>query len=278
MSPKIQLYKDATEKTRFRIRADNNRIVATGEAYEQYTSAINGIRSIQKNCKAPIEDLTIESGPKVQNPKYQIYKDTSGEFRFRLKAANGEIIAQGEGYESKDGALNGIDVIRRCDTAEIEDPHAKKTVLEPDLPVENETPKPPPVTAIITQVKTEAPMLHVEDKEAPLLGPVDTVLDFYPAPANIAKGEKTVFSGKLYRTNTNKGISDAKIRIWEKDRSILGNDYLAFGKTTEDGSFTIFWKARPLAWRKNTGNIFAEFNGNEKAKPSKSAIQTITIT
>src|SRR5512135_1249838 len=131
MSPKIQVYKDAAEKTRFRIRADNNRIVATGEAYEQYASAISGIRSIQKNCKAPIEDLTVEGGPKVPNPKYQIYQDASGEFRFRLKAANGEIIAQGEGYESKDGAINGIDVLKRCDTAEIDDPFAKKLAAEP---------------------------------------------------------------------------------------------------------------------------------------------------
>lgn len=109
------------------------------------------------------------------------------------------------------------------------------------------------------------------------MGPVETVLDFYPAPANITKGERIAFSGKLYRTNTSKGIPDAKIRIWEKDSSILGNDYLAFGKTMEDGSFTILWKARPLSWRKATGNIFAAFSGNEKAKPSKSPTQTITV-
>src|SRR5512137_510262 len=114
MSPKIQVYKDVAGKTRFRIRADNNKIVATGEAYEQYTGAVNGIKSIQKNCQAPIEDLTVEGAPKVPNPKYQIYKDTSGEFRFRLKAANGEVIAQGEGYESKEGCLSGIEVLRKC--------------------------------------------------------------------------------------------------------------------------------------------------------------------
>lgn len=41
-------------------------------------------------------------------PKFEIYKDTAGKFRFRLKAANGEIIASGEPYESKESCKNGI--------------------------------------------------------------------------------------------------------------------------------------------------------------------------
>jgi len=319
MSPKIQVYKDVAGKTRFRIRADNNRIVATGEAYEQYASCINGIRSIQKNCLAPVEDLTVEGAPKVPNPKYQIYNDPSGKIRFRLKAANGEIIAQGEGYESKEGCLNGIDVVRKCWNAEVEDPYAKKPTLQTPVIEKIETPIPPssvlvPEVAVpefkipetkpevevrVPQVKPEipevkaelpvsefkaevpkiaAPVLPTEKEETQLLGPVDTVLELYAPPTNTAKGNKIAFKGRLYRTNTNRGIPNAKIRIWEYDRSILGNDYLAFGKTAEDGSFSIEWKTRPLAWRKNTGNIFAEFNGNEKAKPSKSAIQTINIT
>ncbi|GAB3600077.1 YegP family protein [Microbacterium tumbae] len=46
--------------------------------------------------------------------KFELYTDKSGEYRFRLKAGNGEIIAlASEGYSSKAGALNGIDSIRR---------------------------------------------------------------------------------------------------------------------------------------------------------------------
>ncbi|MBS1697283.1 MAG: YegP family protein, partial [Actinobacteria bacterium] len=41
------------------------------------------------------------------------YEDKSGKWRFRLKAGNGEIIATGQGYSSKSGALGGIDSIRR---------------------------------------------------------------------------------------------------------------------------------------------------------------------
>lgn len=45
--------------------------------------------------------------------KFEVYKDAKGEFRFRLKAGNGEVIAVGEGYTSKAGCLNGIESIRK---------------------------------------------------------------------------------------------------------------------------------------------------------------------
>lgn len=44
--------------------------------------------------------------------KFEIYKDPKGEFRFRYKAANGQIVAQGQGYSSKAGCLNGIKSIQ----------------------------------------------------------------------------------------------------------------------------------------------------------------------
>lgn len=52
--------------------------------------------------------------------KFEVYKDAKGEYRFRLKAANGEVIAVGEGYSSKQGCLNGIESIKKnAPTAEI---------------------------------------------------------------------------------------------------------------------------------------------------------------
>jgi uncharacterized protein len=44
---------------------------------------------------------------------FELYKDAAGKYRFRLKAGNGEIIAVGEAYESKAGAMNGIDSVKR---------------------------------------------------------------------------------------------------------------------------------------------------------------------
>ena len=56
-------------------------------------------------------------------PKFEIFKDAAGKFRWRLKAPNGEIIASsGEAYESKDGCKNGIQSVKKNVTkAEITD-------------------------------------------------------------------------------------------------------------------------------------------------------------
>jgi uncharacterized protein len=45
---------------------------------------------------------------------FEIYKDSRGEYRFRLKASNGEIVATGESYKSKSGVMDGIDAVRRA--------------------------------------------------------------------------------------------------------------------------------------------------------------------
>lgn len=54
--------------------------------------------------------------------KFEIYKDKAGEFRFRLKASNGEIIASSEGYSSKQACENGIASVKNnASSAEIDD-------------------------------------------------------------------------------------------------------------------------------------------------------------
>ena len=44
--------------------------------------------------------------------KFEVYKDNAGEFRFRLKAANGQNIFSGQGYSGKAGALAGVDSVK----------------------------------------------------------------------------------------------------------------------------------------------------------------------
>lgn len=46
--------------------------------------------------------------------KFELFKGTNGQYYFRLKAENGEIIAGSQGYMSKQGAENGIAAVRRC--------------------------------------------------------------------------------------------------------------------------------------------------------------------
>lgn len=45
--------------------------------------------------------------------KFELYEDKAGEYRFRLKAGNGEVIATSQGYASKAGAKNGIESVQR---------------------------------------------------------------------------------------------------------------------------------------------------------------------
>lgn len=45
--------------------------------------------------------------------KFELYKDKAGEYRFRLKASNGETIGASEGYNAKPGAENGIESVRK---------------------------------------------------------------------------------------------------------------------------------------------------------------------
>lgn len=45
--------------------------------------------------------------------KFEVYQDKKGEFRFRLRAGNGQVIATGQGYKAKKSCMNGIDSIKK---------------------------------------------------------------------------------------------------------------------------------------------------------------------
>ena len=99
---------------KFNLKATNGEIIATSEVYKADASCRKGIESVRKNAPiAALEDQTVEGFKVEKNPKFEVYEDKAGEFRFRLKATNGQIIAVGEGYKKKASCLNGIDSIRR---------------------------------------------------------------------------------------------------------------------------------------------------------------------
>ncbi len=99
---------------RFNLKAGNGEVIATSETYTSESACRNGIESVRKIAvDAKLEDQTVENFEQVTNPKFEVYKDKAGEFRFRLKARNGEIVATGESYKAKASCLNGIESIRR---------------------------------------------------------------------------------------------------------------------------------------------------------------------
>ena len=104
----------------FRLLAGNNKVIGISEVYSGKAAMEKGIESVRKNApEAKIEDQTEENFEEVTNPKFEIYNDKSGEFRFRLKARNGEIILASEGYKTKASCENGIESVRKNSSAEI---------------------------------------------------------------------------------------------------------------------------------------------------------------
>ena len=99
---------------KFNLKANNGEIIAVSEVYTTKSACLNGIESVRKNAPiAPVEDQTVEGFAAEINPKFEVYVDKAGEFRFRLKARNGEIIAASEGYKAKASCLNGIESVKK---------------------------------------------------------------------------------------------------------------------------------------------------------------------
>lgn len=98
----------------FNLKAGNGETIATSEVYTTEAACMNGIESVRRNAvDAKLEDQTAAEVVAVTNPKFEVYADKAGKFRFRLKARNGEIIAVSEGYKAKASCLNGVDSVRR---------------------------------------------------------------------------------------------------------------------------------------------------------------------
>lgn len=99
---------------KFDLKAGNGEVIATSEVYTSESACKNGIESVRKNAvAAKLEDQTVENYETATNPKFEVYTDKAGEYRFRLKARNGEIIAVSEGYKAKASCLNGIESVRK---------------------------------------------------------------------------------------------------------------------------------------------------------------------
>ena len=98
----------------FNLKAGNGEIIATSEVYTTEAACMKGIESVRKNAAdAKLEDQTAAEVVAVTNPKFEVYTDKAGEFRFRLKARNGEVIAASEGYKAKASCLNGVESVRK---------------------------------------------------------------------------------------------------------------------------------------------------------------------
>ncbi len=105
--------KKTSAGTKFDLKSGNGEIIASSQVYASEAACKKGIVSVQKNCTSKIENQTKAGFAVEKNPKYEIYKDKKGEFRFRLKATNGHIIATSEGYTTEANCLKGIESVKK---------------------------------------------------------------------------------------------------------------------------------------------------------------------
>ena len=97
---------------KFDLKATNGEVIATSEVYTTKAACVKGAEGVAKAApEANFADLTAEQT--ATNPKFELYQDKAGEYRFRLKARNGQIIAVSEGYTSRSSCENGIESVRK---------------------------------------------------------------------------------------------------------------------------------------------------------------------
>ena len=106
------LIKKTNTGIKFDLKATNGQVIATSEVYSSDAACKKGIESVAKNAPvAAIEDQTVEGYAIEKHPKFEIYTDKAGEFRFRLKATNGQVIATGEGYTTHANCIKGVESV-----------------------------------------------------------------------------------------------------------------------------------------------------------------------
>ena len=97
---------------KFVLKATNGQVILDSEVYTTEGACLKGIDSVKRSCLGPVEDQTQENFEVLTHPKFEVYLDKAGEYRFRLKAKNGQIVGVSEGYKSWDSCMNGIESVK----------------------------------------------------------------------------------------------------------------------------------------------------------------------
>lgn len=97
----FEIYQDKTDQHRWRLKSPNGQIIATsGQGYKDKRDAKNAIERIKADVATKL--------------KFETYSDAAKEYRWRLKATNGQVIAtSGQGYKNKVDCEHAIDVIKQ---------------------------------------------------------------------------------------------------------------------------------------------------------------------
>jgi amphi-Trp domain-containing protein len=126
----FEVYEDSGEQWRWRLKHVNGNIIAdSSEGYASKQKAKQGLQSVRKNAPgAYVEDHSKDDpAPDAtdggSDATFEIFEDSGGKWRWRLRHDNGNIIADGgQGYASKQKAKQGLNSVRQnCPGAPVED-------------------------------------------------------------------------------------------------------------------------------------------------------------
>lgn len=96
------------------LASNTQKIAVSSQVYTTKGACKKGMESVGKNAQRCIDenrivDLTLKTPEEKTCPKFEIYLDKAGMFRYRLIAPNGESLAISEdGYKSKSSCMNGV--------------------------------------------------------------------------------------------------------------------------------------------------------------------------
>lgn len=120
----IRVFADKHGNYKFKLTAGNHRVIAISAHYSTEKSAQRASESFKKFAlTADVVDvevkdtdeatpITVEKGEDKDGGKFE-WEKFNDEFSWDLKASNGQILCQAEGYTSKSGLLNSIDVFKK---------------------------------------------------------------------------------------------------------------------------------------------------------------------
>lgn len=97
--PVFQLFTGRNDQYYFRLKAANGEIIGNSEGYVSKQGALNGISSVRTHSQ--------------YDRFYTFFNGRDGQYYFNLKASNGEIILASEGYQTRAGAENGKESVKR---------------------------------------------------------------------------------------------------------------------------------------------------------------------
>jgi uncharacterized protein YegP (UPF0339 family) len=114
----FEMYRDRAGQWRWRLIHENGNVLGdSGQGYSSRSKARQGLDSVRSNvAEATVDhgDDETDAGAAGAGATFELYEDSAGEYRWRLRHDNGNIIADsGEGYASKSGAADAIERVRK---------------------------------------------------------------------------------------------------------------------------------------------------------------------